>query len=77
MALTVQQAEQVLRDRGCIVNIGQIDATLKRRLDKAVREGRLAKWRATWTAPLGGFGIGPLKTVYGLPELNPHASVQS
>jgi hypothetical protein len=74
VAITVEQAERVLQERGCIANIGQIDAPLKRRLEKAVREGRLAKWRATWTAPLGGYGFGPLKTVYGLPHLNPQAS---
>jgi hypothetical protein len=71
MHWTVEQAERQLQERGYIVNIGQIDAALKRRLDKAVKAGRIASWKARWNAPFGGYGIGPLKTIYGLPGLAP------
>lgn len=74
MAWTLETANQQLNEKGYIVAMGQFDASIKRRLDNAVKDGRLAKWRARWNAPLGGWGIGPLKTIYGLPELAPQAS---
>jgi len=66
---TVELAERMLRDRGYIVDIGQVPPAIIRRLNKAAKEGRLAKKRGHWNAPLGGFGCGPLKTIWLLPEL--------
>lgn len=74
MAFTTEVIESWIAEHGCIAMIGQVDAPERRQLERAVKNGRLAKWRATWTAPLGGYGIGPLKTVYGLPHLNPQVS---
>jgi hypothetical protein len=69
---TIETANEVLRTQGYIVNLGQVDSKLRYRLEKAVKAGKLAKWRAPWNAPLGGFGL-TAKTIYGLPELNPHS----
>lgn len=66
--LTLQQAETMLNEQGAIVNIGQVGPTLKKALEKAVREGRLAKYRGHWDSMRAAFGIGPLKTIYALPE---------
>lgn len=52
--------------REVIANIGQITATEKRLLDKAVKRGEIAKWRGKWHPVAGApFGIGPDKTCYG------------
>lgn len=67
---TKVDAERALSEKGYIVSLGQLDSAITRLLNKAVKEGRLAKWRAPWNAPLGGFGLAP-KTIYGLPHLNP------
>lgn len=50
-----------------ICNIGQVDDTTKRALDKMWRAGTLLKWRGYWY-PIAGaaYGIGPLKTCWGL-----------
>ena len=51
-----------------ICNTGQVSATAARQLDKLVRAGKLAKWRGYWyPTPGANFGIGPLKTCWGLP----------
>lgn len=76
MAWTVETANEQLATKGYIVSMGQFDAPLKRRLEKAVKEGRLAKWRAPWNAPIGGFGL-TAKTIYGLPELSPNNRVSA
>lgn len=71
MNWTPEATDKVLQERGYIVCIGQVPDTTRRHLEKRVRRGDLAKWRARWNAPFGGYGIGPLKTVYGLPHLSP------
>jgi hypothetical protein len=62
VAWTFSDIESWIAERGCIAMIGQVGPRERRQLEKAVKEGRLAKWRATWTAPLGscGFAAGPL-----------------
>lgn len=51
-----------------ICNIGQVGPQAARRLDKLVKAGHLAKWRGYWYPTAGAnFGIGPLKTCWGLP----------
>lgn len=50
-----------------IVNIGQIAPQTVRQLDKLVRAGTLVKWRGYWYPVAGAsFGIGPLKSCWGL-----------
>jgi hypothetical protein len=50
-----------------LCDIGQIDAHDKRILESAVRHGHIAKWRGRWYPhPGASYGIGPLKTCYGL-----------
>lgn len=49
-----------------IPNIGQIDHQAKLALERAVRNGVIAKWRGYWFPWAGApVGIGPLKTCYG------------
>lgn len=50
-----------------IVQIGQITPETERELNKLVKSGVLLKWRGYWY-PIAGasFGIGPLKTCWGL-----------
>jgi hypothetical protein len=55
---------------GVLVNIGQITPAGCRALARAVREGKLAQWRGYWhPVPGAAFGIGPLKTCYGRPDV--------
>jgi len=53
-----------------VVNIGQVGPLSRKALDRAVRAGKLAKWRGYWF-PIAGasFGIGPLKTCWSTPEV--------
>lgn len=54
-------------DGEVVVNIGQVDKPTTRALDKMVRTGTLLKWRGYWFPVAGAdFGIGPLKTCWGL-----------
>lgn len=65
--LTLQQAEVMLNERGAIPDIGQVGPTLQKALNKAVREGRLTKYRGHWDSLCASYGIGPLKTIYATP----------
>lgn len=50
-----------------IVQISQIAPDTVKQLDKLVRSGALIKWRGHWYPVAGAaFGIGPLKTCWGL-----------
>jgi hypothetical protein len=50
-----------------IVNIGQIAPETERKLNKLTRAGEMLKWRGYWhPVPGAPFGIGPLKTCWGL-----------
>lgn len=54
-------------DGKVIVNIGQIAPDTEKQLNKLVRAGTLIKWRGYWYPVAGAsFGIGPLKTCWGL-----------
>lgn len=57
-------------DGHVVVNIGQISPVMKAVMDRAVRAGKLSKWRGKWF-PLAGapFGIGPDKTCWSTPEV--------
>lgn len=60
----------VLSGRDVVADIGQVKGAWKRRLEKEVRAGRLRKWKGHWfPTPGAHFGLGPLKTCYGTPEL--------
>lgn len=50
-----------------ICNIGQIAPDTEKQLNKLARAGTLVKWRGYWFPVAGAsFGIGPLKTCWGL-----------
>jgi len=60
----------VLAGDSVVANIGQVRGVWKAALEKEVRAGRLAKWRGYWFPTAGApWGIGPLKTCYGLPHI--------
>ena len=53
-----------------VVNIGQIDHQSKLALERAVRAGRLTKWRGFWHPVAGAsWGLGSPKTCYGTHEM--------
>lgn len=50
-----------------IGHLGKLDVTV---LDRAVRAGKLAKWRGKWFPNAGApWGIGPDKTCWSTPEV--------
>lgn len=66
---TIQHIRDELLNGGVIVDIGQITKDQAKQLDKWVKMGQLAKWRGYWYPNAGAnFGIGPLKSCWGLPE---------
>lgn len=69
--ITYKQALDDICHCKVVVNIGQLDAATKRKLDKMARDGRIAKWRGHWF-PIAGApeGIGPLKICYGIPPVH-------
>lgn len=50
--------------------IGQVTEKTKRELDRRAKQGAITKWRGRWF-PIAGasFGLGPMKTCYGLPDV--------
>jgi hypothetical protein len=63
-----------LEQSGYIVCLGQVPEWMKRQLDAHVRAGRLAKWKGHFNTGHRGFGMGPLKTIYGYPEIGEAAA---
>ena len=66
--------ENVLADlfagRDVEANIGQVKGAWKKALEREVRAGRLVTWKGKWFPHAGApYGIGPLKTCYGIPAL--------
>lgn len=57
-----------------IVDIGQIPANQRRRLDRLAKRGEIAKWRGYWNTGTPHFGIGPLKTWFG--PINPASTTE-
>lgn len=71
--ITKEHAETTLGHGEVLVDIGQIGADLQKSLDLAVKRGMIVKWRGYWHPVAGAhFGIGPLKSCYGLPEVGEH-----
>lgn len=66
--LTTSQIEQMLNERGAVVDIGQIAGADVRLLNKAAKQGRLVKYRGKWNTLIPGVGIGPDKTIWAIPE---------
>src|SRR3990167_610924 len=68
--ITHEQALNDICHCKVVVDIGQLDKATRRKLDKMVREDKIAKWRGHWS-PIAGAseGIGPLKTCYGIPPM--------
>lgn len=68
-----QALREVLAGERVVPDIGQVKGAWKAALEKEVRAGRLAKWRGYWHPHAGApWGIGPLKTCYGRPEIAAH-----
>ena len=67
--LTVEQLDEMIAERGAVANIGQITDTVKRHLERRVKRGELGKYRGFWNTRSSIYGIGPLKTIYALPEV--------
>lgn len=69
---TSQEALNVIRQGRVVVNIGQLDRIAKYQLEMEVRRGNIVKWRGHWYPVTGAdWGLGPLKTCYGLREAKP------
>lgn len=69
--LTETDIEEMLNSDGAVVQIGQIAPAIVRKLDKAAKEGRLVKYRGYWNTMSPWFGMGPLKSIWALPERAP------
>jgi hypothetical protein len=65
--ITTSQVEQMLTERGAVVDIGQISGGDRKRLNKAAKEGRLVRYRGYWDTLLPMAGIGPLKDIWATP----------
>lgn len=60
-------------DGQVVVSIGQITPVMKAVMDRAVRAGKLAKWRGKWFPVAGAsLGLGPDKTCWSTPEVAKH-----
>jgi hypothetical protein len=66
---TLESAYEAIERRGVIVNLGMITPTVARRLDTLVKEGVLVKYRGHWDTLLTFTGMGPLKTIWAVPEI--------
>ena len=63
----------VLAGRDVVADIGQVKGAWRRQLEKEIRAGRLTKWKGHWYPNAGSpWGMGPLKTCYGIPEIAEH-----
>lgn len=61
---------RVLAGQEVIADIGQVKGAWKQALTREVRCGRLTTWKGHWFPAAGApFGMGPLKTCYGTPEV--------
>jgi hypothetical protein len=72
--LTADQIIGMIEERGWVPNIGQINAVAARQLDKLVKQGELAKYKACWNTGFATFGINCMKTVYALPAWAAHVA---
>lgn len=53
-----------------VVDIGQIDGSTRRALNREVAKGALMRWRGFWYPVAGAsHGLGPLKTCWAVPEV--------
>ena len=60
----------LLAGRAVETNIGQVKGAWKRALAHEVKAGRLVTWQGHWyPVPGAPWGLGPLKTCYGTPEI--------
>src|SRR5690242_19425877 len=65
-----------LEKNGSIVDIGQVPAWMRRDLNKLAKTGKLIKYRGHWDTLLPFAGLGPLKTIWALPEIAQAAGVK-
>ena len=66
---TPEFADKQIVERGYVVSLGQFGADVKRHLEKQFKRGLIGKWKACWNAPLGGWGLGSPRIIYGQLEL--------
>ena len=65
--LTRDQAVEIVESGQVIACIGQLDDGTRRELERLAKRGIIAKWRGYWHPVAGApWGIGPLKTCYGV-----------
>lgn len=67
--LSREVVQQALNEQGTLVDLGQIAPAEVRALNKAAKQGQLVKYRGYWNTRLPFAGIGPLKTIWALPEV--------
>jgi hypothetical protein len=72
---TLESAYEAIERQGVVVDLGQITPAVKRRLDALVRNGTLIKYRGYWDTLLTLIGMGPLKTIWAVPEIATAAGV--
>jgi hypothetical protein len=66
---TAETAYEMIEARGAVVNIGQVTPVARKWLDREARAGTLIKYRGYWDTLLPCAGMGPLKTIWALPEV--------
>lgn len=67
--ITARQVLRLILTDGGIPDIGQITPEIATVLKRLVKTGKLATYRGYWNTLLPFAGIGPLKTIYALPEV--------
>ena len=68
-------ANAALAKSGHIVALGQIPDWMKKQLDAHAKAGRLVKYRGHFNTGQRTFGMGPLKTIWALPEIAEEAAI--
>lgn len=71
---TLAMAYRAIERDGHAVDIGQIGPVARKAFDKLVRQGALVKYRGYWTTLHAAFGMGPLKTIWAIPEIAERAA---
>lgn len=54
---------------GYIVDLGQVPDWMKRQLNSFVKKGLMVRYRGHWDTLHASFGMGPLKTIWAIPEI--------
>jgi hypothetical protein len=65
-----------LEKNGAVVDLGQVPAWMKKQLDAMAEAGSLVRYRGHWNTLLPNMGMGPLKTIWAVPEIARTAGVR-